>query len=176
MMKRGRPLGSKNREHSLRPHPLIMLHKQQYVHDLDGFVHAIFPKADVVTAETIINCIKEHKLKYRDVESLRKQLNINAGTYNSILRRLKDLGIMTKDYNFSEMFAKKLDAILYFYGTYTGKTSQLVGLLTYANEEIAKLWKEAHRVGTPTKFEPLFVPEEPEEKKQEEKKDEQTNQ
>ena len=61
-------------------------------------------------------------------------MHIDPNKMAAILRRLKDLGILTRDYAFSDVFQNKILAISQFYGTFAEKPSPIQQALNEANE------------------------------------------
>jgi hypothetical protein len=84
--------------------------------------------------EKVMGAIKQGKIDYGTMQQTASDLGINQNKFNSILRRLKDLGILTERYTFSEVFQNKTTAISTLYGKYTGKTNPIHQALTDANE------------------------------------------
>lgn len=68
------------------------------------------------------------------MQTVATELGIEHNTFNAVIRRLKDLGILTRNYTFSEVFQNKATAISTFYGQYTGKANPIQKALSDANE------------------------------------------
>lgn len=81
-----------------------------------------------------MEALKQNKMGYGKMQATAEELNIDYDKFNAIIRRLKDLGILTENYTFSEVFQNKTTAILTFYGQYTGKTNPVQKALNDANE------------------------------------------
>ena len=158
--KRGRPKGSKTVEGRHHRHHQIQIHANNYVENIQDFCECIYPLGDRQNVLKVLQAIKEHKLGYGRMQTTAKELDIPYGTFNVILKKLRRLGIMTRDWRFSSVFLKKLMAITKVYGDFTGKRHQYEGILKEANDYIAKLWKEAEKEGKPPRFEPYYGDEE----------------
>jgi len=115
------------------PHPLIQIHKQEYVTTLDGFCECIFPRNSLEVGK-VLEAVKQNKIGYGKMQKVAEELGIDYNTFNAIMRRLKDLGILTRDYTFSGVFQNKLTAVSTFYGHYTGKTNPVEKALDEAND------------------------------------------
>jgi hypothetical protein len=96
------------------PHPLIQLHKHSYVETLEDLCKSIFPKNSLDVAK-VLEAVKGSKLAYGRMQQMAEELNVEYNRFNAIIRRLKDLGILTKDYMFSEMFQNKITSLSTFY-------------------------------------------------------------
>jgi len=139
------------------PHPLIQIHKQKYVLTLQGFCECIFPR-NSLEVEKVMEAIKQDKISYGTMQQTASDLGIDQNKFNATLRRLKDLGILTERYTFSEVFQNKMTAINTFYGKYTGKTNPVQQALNDANEYLKTK-------GYSGSFEPRFRTEEHEQDK-----------
>lgn len=115
------------------PHPLILIHKQAYVTTLEDFCKCIFPRNSLEVAK-MLEAIKQNKIGYGKMQTTAQELGIDYNKFNAIIRRLKDLGILTRNNSFSEIFQDKTTAIGTFYGKYTGKANPLQKALDDANE------------------------------------------
>ena len=115
------------------PHPLIQVHKHKYVQTLDDFCECIFPRNSLEVGK-VLEAVKQNKMAYGKMQATAEELNIDYDKFNAIIRRLKDLGILTENYTFSEVFQNKTTAISTFYGQYTGKTNPVQKALDDANE------------------------------------------
>jgi len=115
------------------PHPLIQIHKQKYVLTLQDFCECIFPR-NSLEVEKVMEAIKQGKIGYGTMQQTASNLGIDQNKFNAILRRLKDLGILTERYTFSEVFQNKTTAISTLYGKYTGKMNPINEALKDANE------------------------------------------
>jgi len=127
-----RKKGSKS-GHRHTPHPLIQIHKSNYVKALEDFCDCIFPRNSLDVAK-VLRVVKESKLGYGRMQRTAEELGIDNNKFNAIIRRLKDLGILTRNYTFSEVFQNKITAISTFYGEFTGKTNPIQKALKDANE------------------------------------------
>lgn len=127
-----RTKGSKTgRRHT--PHPRIQLHKHEYVKTLEDFCECIFPRSSV-DIDKILSAIKDGKLRYGRMQSAAEELGIDYNRFNAMLRRLKDLGILTRNYAFSEVFQNKITALSSFYARFAGKRNPVQEALQDANE------------------------------------------
>ncbi|MCJ7771240.1 hypothetical protein MUP37_06695 [Candidatus Bathyarchaeota archaeon] len=115
------------------PHPLVQFHKQKYVETLEDFCQCIFPRNSIDVGK-VLEAIKEGRMGYGKMQAVAEGLGIGRDKFNAIVRRLKDLGILTESYTFSEVFQKKATAISLFYGKYTGKANPTQKALDDANE------------------------------------------
>lgn len=132
MKKLPRSKGSKTGlRHS--PHPLIQIHKYNYVETLENLCNCIFPRNSLDVA-MVLEAIKQKKLGYGKMQATAEELDIDYNKFNAIIRRLKDLGILTRNYAFSEVFQNKLTAISTFYAQFTGKANPIQKALKDANE------------------------------------------
>lgn len=82
----------------------------------------------------VLEAVKQNKLSYGKMQLTAEELKIDQNKFNAILRRLKDLGILTERYAFSEVFQNKTSALNAFYGKYTGKANPVQKALDDANE------------------------------------------
>lgn len=115
------------------PHPLIQIHKQKYVRTLEDFCDCIFPRNSIEVAK-VLEAVKQSKIGYGKMQTTAEELGIDYNKFNAIIRRLKDLGILTRNSTLSEVFQDKTTAISTFYGQYTGKTNPVQKALDDANE------------------------------------------
>ena len=115
------------------PHPLIQLHKYDYVKALEGFCDCIFPRNSLEVAK-VLEAIQQKKLGYGRLQATAEELGIDYNKFNAIIRRLKDLGIFTRNYTFSEVFQNKITAISTFYAQFAGKSNPVQKALNDANE------------------------------------------
>jgi hypothetical protein len=103
--------------------PTLSLQKNEYVSSLQSFAKAISPKNDLDTMkflEAIVKGdLKDKKLTDVSIEG------VSYFKVYAIQQRLLDLGIITRQNTFSEVFQRKLTAISKFYGELTGKMSSL---------------------------------------------------
>ena len=127
-----RKKGSKT-GHRHTPHPLIQVHKHDYIETLEDFCDCIFPRNSFEVAK-VLEATKQGKLGYGRMQTVAEELGIDYNKFNAIVRRLKDLGILTRNYTFSEVFQNKIAAICTFYGQFTGKTNLIQKALDDANE------------------------------------------
>ena len=137
--KAGRPKGAKTNKHRHKPHRLIQIHRTNPVETIDDFCVTICPKANPVSVQEVLEMIKENKLKYGTITDMRIKHNIPEGAFNSIINRLKDLGIMTIDWNFGSRFQKRLYALSKFYAKYTNKLTPCQIDLKEAEERVEYL-------------------------------------
>lgn len=84
--------------------------------------------------EKVLEAIKQNRISYGKMQLTAEELKIDQNKFNAILRRLKDLGILTEGYAFSEVFQNKTSALSAFYGEYTGKANPVQKALDDANE------------------------------------------
>ncbi len=82
----------------------------------------------------MLEAVKQSKVGYGKMQTTAEELGIDYNKFNAIIRRLKDLGILTRNNTFSEVFQDKTTAISTFYGQYIGKTNPLQKALDDANE------------------------------------------
>jgi len=82
----------------------------------------------------VLTAIKQNKLGYGRMQTAAEELGIEYNKFNAIIRRLKDLGILTRNYTFSEVFQNKMTAIGAFYAQFTGKANPIQQALKDANE------------------------------------------
>ena len=115
------------------PHPLIQIHKHNYVKTLEDFCNCIFPRNSFDVAK-VLTAIKQNKLGYGRMQTAAEELGIEYNKFNAIIRRLKDLGILTRNYTFSEVFQNKMTATSTFYARFTGKANPIQQALKDANE------------------------------------------
>jgi len=127
-----RTKGSKT-GHRHTPHPLIQIHKSNYVKALEDFCDCIFPRSSLDVAK-VLEAVKATRMGYGRMQKTAEELGIDNNKFNAIIRRLKDLGILTRNYTFSDVFQNKLTAISTFYGEYSGKTDPIQKALQDANE------------------------------------------
>jgi hypothetical protein len=121
-----RTKGAKNRQRQT-PNPQIELHKTNKVTDLDTFCRAISPK-NAEQTKAILQAIKDGKLV---IGQTGEQVGVAYHNIRAIIARLQDIGILTRDYTFSEGFQNKLTDLSVFYGTFSNKQSRLhQGVLT----------------------------------------------
>lgn len=133
-----------------------MIHRTNIVTTLNDFIKAICPKGDITTIQEILEMIKQHKLRYGTITKLRDEHKINEGAFHFTIQRLKDLGIMTKDWRFSSKFQSKLLALSQFYANYTGQQTEYQEVLDEANKTIKQLWEDTDREkGKPKAGEPI---------------------
>jgi hypothetical protein len=123
-----RTIGSKNRQRQT-PNPQIELHKTNRVTDLNTFCQVISPK-NAEQTKTILQAIKEGTLV---IGQTGEQVGVPYHHIRAILARLQDIGILTRDYTFSEGFQNKLTDLSVFYGAFTGKVSRLHNRIIQAN-------------------------------------------
>lgn len=115
------------------PHPLIEMHKQNYVKTLEDFCECIFPRNSFDVGK-VLEAVKQKKIGYGTMQATAEELGIPRDKFNAMIRRLKDLGILTKDYGLSQVFQNKISAIGTFYAAYSGNTNPLQKALDDANE------------------------------------------
>jgi len=115
------------------PHPLIQIHKGNYVKTLEGFCDCIFPRTSLDVAK-VLEAVKQKKLGYGRMQVTAEELGIDYNKFNAIVRRLKDLGILTRNYTFSDVFQNKITALGTFYAKFTGKANPIQQALKDANE------------------------------------------
>jgi len=115
------------------PHPLIQIHKQEYVKTLEDFCKCVFPRNSLDVGK-VLEAVRQKKIAYGKMQIIAEEQNIDQNKFNAILRRLKDLGIITDNYTFSESFQKKITALSTFYGEYTEKANPVQKALMDANE------------------------------------------
>lgn len=135
---------------------MIEIHKQKYVQTLEDFCECIFPRNNLDVGK-VLEAAKQNKMGYGKMQTIAEELGIDYNKFNAIIRRLKDLGIITDNYTFSEVFQNKMTAISTFYGRYTGKSNPLQKALTDANEYMKMK-------GYSGSFEPRFKTEDDKEK------------
>ena len=123
-----RTKGAKNRQRQT-PNPQVELHKTNRVTDLNTFCQVISPKNAEQTI-TVLQAIKDGTLV---VGQTGEQFGIPYHHIRAILARLQDLGILTRDYTFSEGFQNKLTDLSLYYGIFTGKVSRLHKNIIQAN-------------------------------------------
>jgi hypothetical protein len=82
----------------------------------------------------VLEAVKQDKIGYGKMQITAQELNIDYNKFNAIIRRLKDLGIITRNSTFSGVFKDKITAIAAFYGEYTGKANPVQKALEEANE------------------------------------------
>ncbi len=124
-----RTKGAKNRQRHT-PDPQIELHKTNRVTDLDTFCKAISPK-NADQTKVILQAVKEGKLV---IGQTGEQFDVPYHVIRSILARLQDLGILTRNYTFSDGFQNKLTDLSVFYGTFANKPSRLHQSIQTANK------------------------------------------
>jgi hypothetical protein len=124
-----RTKGAKNRQRQT-PNPQIELHKTNRVTDLDIFCKAISPK-NAEQTKVILQAIKDGKLV---IGQTGEQFGVAYHNIRAILARLQDLGILTREYTFSEGFQNKLTDLSVFYGTFANKPSKLHHSILMANK------------------------------------------
>lgn len=95
------------------------------------------------------------------MQATAEALGAEYNKFNAIMRRLKDLGILTRNGTFSEVFEDKISAIAAFYGEYSGKANPVQKALNDANEYLKSK-------GYSGRFEPQFEMAEEKEQEQEE--------
>ena len=137
-----RTKGAKNRQRQT-PHPQIELHKTNRVTDLDTFCQVISPK-NAEQTKIVLQAIKEGKLV---IGQTGEQFGVPYHHIRTILARLQDLGMLTRDYTFSEGFQNKLTDLSVFYGALTGKLSRLHNNIIQANN-LLKLNNIDAKIGT----------------------------
>lgn len=115
------------------PHPLIQIHKYDYVDSLEDFCNCIFPRNSFEVAK-VLEAVKQKKLGYGRMKETADEIDMDYNKFNAVIRRLKDLGILTRNYTFSEVFQNKLTAVSMFYGKYSGKMNPVHDALNDANE------------------------------------------
>jgi hypothetical protein len=130
------------------PHPLIQVHKQEYVKTLEDFCECIFPRNSLDVAK-VLEAVRQKKIAYGKIQLIAEEQNVDQNKFNAIIRRLKDLGIITDNYTFSEVFQNKMMAISTFYGAYTEKANPVQIALNEANEYLKTK-------GYSGRFEPQF--------------------
>lgn len=130
------------------PHPLIQIHKQAYVKTLEDFCECIFPR-NSLEVEKILEAVKQDKIGFGRMQKTAEELGVNYNKFNAIMRRLKDLGILTRNGTFSEVFEGKITAIAAFYSEYTRKANPVQKALDDANEYLKNK-------GYSGRFEPQF--------------------
>ena len=126
-----RTKGAKNRQRHT-PNPIIELHKTNRVTDIDTFCRVISPK-NAEQTKVILQAIKDEKLI---IGQTGNQFDVPYHAIRSILARLQDLGILTRDYTFSEGFQNKLTDLSVFYGTFANKPSRLQKGILEANRTL----------------------------------------
>lgn len=124
-----RTIGSKNRQRQT-PNPQIELHKTNRVTDLNTFCQVISPK-NAEQTKAILQAIKDGSLI---LGQSGEQFGVPYHHIRAILARLQDLGILTRDYTFSEGFQNKLTDLSVFYGTFANKPSRLHQSVLTANK------------------------------------------
>jgi len=115
------------------PNPLIEIHKQNYVKSLEGFCECIFPRNSFDVTK-VLEAIKQNKIGYGKMQVAADELGIDRNKFNAIVRRLKDLGILTDNYTFSKVFQNKITAISTFYAEYCSCANPVQRALEDANE------------------------------------------
>jgi len=105
----------------------------------------------------VLEAVRDRKLGYGRMQVTAEELGVDYNKFNAIIRRLKDLGILTRNYTFSEVFQDKLTAIGTFYGQFTGKANPIQKALNDANEYLKTK-------GYSGSFTPQFKTEDEEEK------------
>jgi hypothetical protein len=123
-----RTIGSKNRQRHT-PNPQIELHKTNRITDINTFCQSISPK-NAEQTKTILQAIKDGTLV---VGQTGEQFGVPYHHIRAILARLQDLGILTREYTFSEGFQNKLTDVSVFYGTFANKPSKLHQSVVTAN-------------------------------------------
>lgn len=114
------------------PHPRIQLHKYDYVDSMERFCDCIFPRSGL-EVDKVLGAIKQGKLRYGRIQTVAEELGIDYNRFNAMIGRLKDLGILTSNYTFSEVFQNKITALSTFYGIFTGKHNPVQEALKDAN-------------------------------------------
>jgi hypothetical protein len=82
----------------------------------------------------VLEAVKQNRIGYGKMQTTAQELGIDYNKFNAIIRRLKDLGILTRNSTFSEVFQDKTTAISTFFGHYTGKANPVQKALDDANE------------------------------------------
>jgi len=115
-------------------HPQISIHKQKYVKLLTDFAQCICPRSSQQDVEKVLQAIAQNKLGYGKMKQVAQELEMTQPIFNQILYRLRNLGILTKDWHFSKIFQDKLTAISEMYAEISGMESQHQKLLREANQ------------------------------------------
>jgi hypothetical protein len=123
-----RTKGAKNRQRHT-PDPQIELHKTNRVTDIDTFCEAISPK-NAEHTKVVLQAVKDGRLI---IGQTGEQFGVPYHVIMSILARLQDLGILTRNYTFSEGFQDKLTDLSIFYGVFANKPSRLHNGILEAN-------------------------------------------
>jgi len=123
---------------------------------MEDFCECIFPR-NSFEVEKVLEAIRQNKVSYGTMQQTADKLGIDQNKFHAILRRLKDLGIVTGTYTFSEIFQNKIAAIGSFYGKYTGKANPVQKALDDANDYL-------RTKGYSGSFEPRFNTEEDDQK------------
>jgi hypothetical protein len=127
---------------------------------LEEFCECIFPR-NSLEVEKVLEAVKQNKIGYGRMQSTAEELGVEYNKFNAIMRRLKDLGILTRNSTFSEVFEDKIIAIAAFFGEYTDKANPVQKALDDANEYLKAK-------GYSGRFEPQFKMAEEKEQEQEE--------
>jgi len=116
----------------------------KYVADLEGFIKSIFKKESRYADSTVklFLYIQQHQKgeqPNKDLMEVAKELDIEYGEFNYILRKLKRLGILQNKRGvllFSKLFILRLTRIIDFYSKFSNQLNPWQEMLNQANEYI----------------------------------------